>query len=386
MVNNFELPNTFEELEDAKKAGFLAVKEYKEKGGKLVGTLCSYTPREVIDASGALSIGLCGMSNDPIPDAEKVLPKNLCPLIKSTYGYAYSQKCPYTYFTDLIVGETTCDGKKKMYEILNEMKPTHILHLPQSQDRAYAADIWYEEVKLLKEELERRFKVEITDEKLREAVRLRNRRREIMCELFQLQGANPPAVRGREIHFAMQSGDFTLNTGSEIERLEEKLAEVKARYARGESPIDKKAKRIMITGCPTGGVYKKVGEVIEEHGGAIVCNDSCGGEYATKIMIDENADDILRAISDRYLQINCSVMTPNDRRINNTRELIKKYEVEGVVEVVLQVCHTFNVEAEKMRRMVEEEMGIPYMKLETDYSTTDTGQIATRITAFLEML
>lgn len=184
----------------------------------------------------------------------------------------------------------------------------------------------------------------------------------------------------------MQSGDFTLDTGSEIERLEEKLAEVKERYARGETPVDPKAKRILITGCPTGGVFKKVGAVIEENGGAIVCNDSCGGEYATKIMIDENADDILRAISDRYLQINCSVMTPNDRRINNTKELIKKYEVEGVVEVVLQACHTFNVEAEKMRRMVEEELGIPYMKLETDYSTADTGQIETRIVAFLEML
>lgn len=71
-MNNFELPKTFEEFEDAKKAGFLKVKEYKEKGGKLVGTLCSYTPREVIDAAGALSIGLCGTINDPIPDAEKV--------------------------------------------------------------------------------------------------------------------------------------------------------------------------------------------------------------------------------------------------------------------------------------------------------------------------
>ena len=385
-MNNFELPKSFEELEDAKKAGFLKVKEYKEKGGKLVGTLCSYTPREVIDAAGALSIGLCGTSNEPIPDAEKVLPKNLCPLIKSTYGFAYSEKCPYTYFTDMIVCETTCDGKKKMYELLNKLKPTHVLHLPQSQERAYAADIWYEEVKLLKEELERRLDVEITDEKLREAVRLRNRRRKAMCELFQLQGMNPPAVKGNEIHFAMQSGDFTLDVESEVERLEQKVIEIKERYARGEYPVDKKAKRILITGCPTGGVFKKVGAVIEENGGAIVCNDSCGGEYATKMMIDENAEDILRAISDRYLQINCSVMTPNDRRMNNTKELIKKYEVDGVVEVVLQACHTFNVAAEKMRRMVEDELGLPYMKLETDYSTADTGQIATRIVAFLEML
>ena len=100
---------------------------------------------------------------------------------------------------------------------------------------------------------------------------------------------------------------------------------------------------------------------------------------------DENADDILRAISDRYLEIHCSVMTTNEGRIENTREMCKKYNVDGVVEMVLQACHTFNVEANYMQRMCEEE-GIPYMKLETDYSTTDSGQIETRLAAFIEML
>lgn len=93
--------------------------------------MCSYTPLEIIDAAGAASVALCGTSDEVIPEAEKVLPANLCPLIKSTYGFAYSQKCPFTYFSDMIIGETTCDGKKKMYELLNELKRTHILHLPQ---------------------------------------------------------------------------------------------------------------------------------------------------------------------------------------------------------------------------------------------------------------
>ena len=117
----------------------------------------------------------------------------------------------------------------------------------------------------------------------------------------------------------------------------------------------------------------------------IVCLDDCGGERTTKMMIDENADDILRAISDRYLDIHCSVMTTNEGRIENTKEMIKKYKVDGVVEMVLQACHTFNVESTLMKDMCEAE-GVPYMKLETDYSTTDSGQIETRITAFLEML
>ena len=129
MSENIEqpLPSTFEEFNEQRKAAFIRVKDYKQAGNRLVGFLCSYTPLEIIDAAGAASVALCGTSDEVIPEAEKVLPANLCPLIKSTYGFAYSQKCPFTYFSDMIIGETTCDGKKKMYELLNELKRTHIL-------------------------------------------------------------------------------------------------------------------------------------------------------------------------------------------------------------------------------------------------------------------
>ena len=143
-VSEQPLPRTFEEFNGQRKAAFIRVKDYKQAGNRLVGFLCSYTPLEIIDAAGAASVALCGTSDEVIPEAEKVLPANLCPLIKSTYGFAYSQKCPFTYFSDMIIGETTCDGKKKMYELLNELKRTHILHLPQSRNRAYEREGWYE--------------------------------------------------------------------------------------------------------------------------------------------------------------------------------------------------------------------------------------------------
>lgn len=384
-MESFELPKTFDEFVDARKAGFMRVKEFKENGGKLAGCLCSYTPSEVLEAAGVATVGLCGTSNETIPDAEKVLPKNLCPLIKSTYGFAYSQKCPYTYFADIIIGETTCDGKKKMYELLNELKETYVLHLPQSQERAYAKDIWYEEIKLLKEKLEEKFGVEITDENLREAVKKRNRLRKALCDMYQMQESCPPAMKGTEMMLALQQGTFTFDVEQQIKNVETKVENARKAYEAGECPVPKSAKRILLTGCPSAGVIQKVGVVIENNGGVIVCLDDCSGERTNKLMIDENAEDILRAISDRYLEINCSVMTSNDKRLENTKHMIEKYKVDGVVEVVLQACHTFNVEAVKMGRMVEE-LGIPYMKLETDYSPTDSGQIETRIAAFIEML
>ena len=385
-MTEMNLPKKFEEFIDTRKQGFIRAMEYKKNGGKIAGCLCTYTPQEILDAGGIGNVGLCGTSNETIPDAEKVLPKNLCPLIKSTYGFAMTEKCPYTYFSDIIIGETTCDGKKKMYELLGEIKDVHIMHLPQGKERPYIYDNWYQECVYLKEVLEKKFDIEITDEKLREAAKKRNELRKLYVELYQLQQNVPPVMKGTDIMIAMQKGTFALDVDTQIENIKALIKESKENYfEKGERPVSKKEKRILITGCPSGGLIEKVGIVIEENGGVIVCKDDCAGERTNTQMIDENAEDIMRAISDRYMEINCSVFTPNDARIENTLKMVEDYKVDGVIEIVLQACHTFNVEAAKMERAVED-MGVPYMKLETDYSTADSGQIETRIAAFIEML
>lgn len=384
-MSTLELPKSFDEFVDARKAGFMRVKEYVENGGHLAGFFCSYTPLEIFDAAGITAVGLCGTSNEPIADAEKVLPKNLCPLVKSSYGFAYTDKCPYTYFCDFIVGETTCDGKKKMFELLNDIKETYVLHLPQSQKREYDKEIWYQEVKLLKEFIENKYGIEITDEKLREAAHKRNELRKSQLELYALQGAVPPVMKASEVMSTLAQGLFAFGPEAQKASFDAKIKAAKEAYEAGERAVSEKAKRILLTGCPSTGVIQKVGMTIENNGGVIVCLDDCGGERTTKMLVDENADDILRAISDRYLEIHCSVMTTNEGRIENTKAMCEKYKVDGVVEMVLQACHTFNVESTQMQRMCDEE-GIPYMKLETDYSTTDSGQIETRLAAFIEIL
>ena len=380
-----QLPRTFEEFNEQRKAAFIRVKDFKQAGNRLVGFLCSYTPLEIVDAAGAASVALCGTSDEVIPEAEKVLPANLCPLIKSTYGFAYSQKCPFTYFSDMIIGETTCDGKKKMYELLSELKKTHILHLPQGRDRAYERDGWYEECRLLKARLEELYGITITDADLRAAAAKRNRLRAAQLSMFELQALEPPAMSGVELMSTMFAGTFSFDIAAYTAKIEATVAERRAAYEAGERPIAADAKRILITGCPVGGVINKIGRTIEANGGVVVCMDDCSGERTARMMVDKDADDILRAIADRYLDINCSVMTPNDGRMENTLAMCEKYHVDGVIENVLTACHTFNVESAKMQAAVEG-AGIPYMKIETDYSAGDQGQIDTRIAAFIEML
>ncbi|MFC2704419.1 MAG: double-cubane-cluster-containing anaerobic reductase [Olsenella profusa] len=385
MPDTVTLPKTFDEYNDTRKANFMRVKEFKEGGGRLAGYLCSYAPLEVLDAAGVSSVGLCGTSDETVEAAETVLPRGLCPLIKSTYGFALTDKCPYTYFSDLIIGETTCDGKKKMYELLDDIKHTYVLRLPNGHDRAYEFDAWYDEVKLFKEHIEELLGVEVTEEKLRDAARKRNRLRQAVIDQAELQVSEPPMTWGCEIMSSALAGTFYFDCGEYAASLERSVAEHKAAYEAGERPVPSTAKRIMITGCPTGGVIRKIGEVIEKSGGVIVCNDSCNGERTSRMMIDPEAPDILRVLSDRYLKINCAVMTPNEGRLDSVRDLCEKYRVAGVIDNVLTGCHPFNVEGSLVERLCDG-MGMPYMKLETDYSDGDSGQLSTRIAAFIEML
>ena len=261
----------------------------------------------------------------------------------------------------------------------------NIEQLPQAQNRDYAADIWHEENRLFKDYLEEKFDVEITDEKLRASVRTFNRLRDVTCEMYELMQLSPPPLTGSEMMMAMQKGSFKFHVEEYIEDLQSIVETMKQNVADNTQSVSSDAKRILLTGCPTGGVIQKIGMVIENNGGVIVCLDNCGGERTQKDRIDENAEDILRAISDRYLNINCSVMSPNTKRAEMTAAMVEKYRVDGVIEMVLQACHTFNVEAMIIERKMKS-MNVPYTKIETDYSTPDSGQIETRIAAFIEML
>lgn len=380
-----KLPKNFENYEEARREGFLKVKALKEKGTPVVGIFCTYTPIELIHAAGAVAVGLCGTSDAPIPDAEKHLPKNLCPLIKSSYGFAVSETCPYFYFADLLVGETTCDGKKKMYELLNEIKPTHVMHLPQGQDKDHAFKYWREELVRLKEVLEEKFNIEITDEILREEIKERNRERKILLDFYELGKLNPSPISGREVNETMEALGFQFDRRTQCDFIADRTRELKDKYEKQLKGTKSNRPRILITGCPVGGVRDKVLKTIEDSGADIVAFENCSGVREKATLVDETMDPI-DALTEKYLNVSCSVMTPNPRRFRALDEMIDEYEIDGVIEVVLQACHTFNVEAYNVKRFVTEKKDKPYLYIETDYSKLDIGQINTRINAFLEML
>ncbi|WP_300755756.1 double-cubane-cluster-containing anaerobic reductase [uncultured Brachyspira sp.] len=383
-MSNNNLPEIFETFADARKKGFLTMKAEKDKGRNVVGIFCTYTPREIIYAADALSVSLCSTSEETIPEAEKHLPKNLCPLIKSSYGFAITDKCPYMYFSDLIVGETTCDGKKKMYELLGEVKDTHVMQLPHTRN-SYSFELWKNEIKELIKKLEEKFNVEITEEKLKDAIKLCNEERNVMKEFFSIAKLVPSPVKGTEMHDVMNSSNFKFDKKEFFEEIRKTTQNMKERYDKGETPFNEDTPRILITGCPTGGVVDKVIKQIEEIGGSVVCIENCIGTKNFEMLVDEENKDPIEAIAERYINIPCSIMTPNDGRMDRIKQYIEDYKVDGVVDVTLTACHTYAIETEKVRRTVEG-LGKSYLAIETNYSNSDAPQLRTRLEAFVEML
>ncbi len=375
----------FENLRENSKKGVIEIKEAKEKGKKVVGTYCVFTPWEVIAAADAIPASLCSTSDVTIPAAEKHLPRNLCPLIKSSYGYGITDKCPYFSFSDMIVGETTCDGKKKMYEYLERIKPMHVMQLPQTLNREESIDLWKKEIIYLKERLEKECMVEITEEKLKEQIKLRNKERKVLKDFCSLSKLVPPPISGEEVQLVMNSAKFGFDKEEVVKDIENITNEIKDAYDNGERRVEKSRARILITGCPMGGAVEKIIKIIEENGGVVVCYENCSGIKEKEFLVDETKKPI-DAIAEKYLQVPCSCTSPNDNRIELLDRLIDEYQVDGVIDVILQACHTYNVETMRIKELVKDNKGISYMSVETDYSQNDIGQLTTRISAFIEML
>lgn len=378
-----DLPEVFEEFAEQRKNSFLAVKELKDKGVPVVGSYCTYFPQELAMAMGAASVSLCSTSDETIAEAEKELPKNLCPLIKSSYGFARTDKCPFFYFSDVVVGETTCDGKKKMYEYMAEFKETYLMELPNTQ-REDALVLWRNEMIRFKEYLEKHFETTITEEDIRKAIKVNNEARLALRKLYGVMKHDPAPITGYDLFKVLYGSTFKLDRSliaGEVNALVEKIEK---EYKEGK--MQPKKPRILVTGCPLGGATEKVIRAIEDNGGIVVTYENCTGAKAIDKMVDEDDPDVYGALAKRYLNIGCSVMTPNPNRLELLGRLIDEYKVDGVVEMTLQACHTYNVESFGIRKFVNEEKKLPYISVETDYSQADIGQLNTRITAFIEML
>jgi len=374
------LPEIFEDFAEGRRNAFLSVKQIKDQNKPVIGIFCTFFPQELAVAMNAAVVSLCASSDETIPAAELDLPANLCPLIKSSYGFGKTDKCPFFYFSDLVVGETTCDGKKKMYEYLGQFKPVHVMQLPNQCNEEGIA-FYRKEIIRMKEKLEEVFGVTITEDDIRRGIRIKNAERTAIKGLYDVMKQNPAPITGENLLNAMIGTTFSFERAGIPAQMAALVEKIKA-----ESGNTEKKPRILITGCPMGGATMKVIKAVENNGGVVVGFENCSGAKAMEELVDETCEDVYEALARKYMHIGCSVMSPNDNRIKLLDQMIDEYQVDGVIDMVLHACLTYHVESLRIKRFVTEEKNVPYMTVVTDFSQADAGQLSTRLAAFIEML
>jgi benzoyl-CoA reductase/2-hydroxyglutaryl-CoA dehydratase subunit BcrC/BadD/HgdB len=357
----------------------------KREGRKVFGTFCLYVPDEIVFAAGADRVILCGGRSDTIPLAEEFLPRSVCPLVKSSFGSIVGSSrgcagiCGHFGLVDVVVAEATCDGKKKMYELLRDRIPTYVIDLPQVPESPGALAYFRGELERLRGYIEGLTGLQVTDDGLRVEIRSANETRRLLRRLFDYRKRDSPPLTGMEAlqvmqrQFFMSPADFRAGISALCEEIKGAVP-----------PSCKPGPRIMIAGCPMSSGNTKVPEIIEDRGAVIVVEESCTGTRAFENLVDETKPP-MQAIAERYLKIPCACMTPNDRRVRDIVALAKEYRVDGVVYYTLQGCHGYNIERQRVQQALKE-AGVPMLAIETDYSASDVGQIGLRVDAFMEMI
>jgi len=360
--------------------------EEQKKGRKVFGTFCVYVPDEVIIAANGIVTGLCGGSQFWVPGGEAVLPKNTCPLIKASVGARLGRTCPFFRIADMYVGETTCDGKKKAYEILGEDVPMYVMDMPQMKREK---DIlkWKEEIADFAKMVEEFTGNEITVENLKEGIRIINDRRKAMKRVYDARKSRTLPISGRDSLLMTQISFF--DDPERCAQMCNRLAdELDQRIADGVSVVSEGTKRILVTGTPMAVPNWKLHNIIETSGAAVVCEEMCTGTRYFENLVDdsgETLDDLFMALAERYMKINCACFTPNEGRVDDILRLAKEYQVDGIIDCNLKFCCLYDTEKHLVDRALKE-AGIPVLSIETDYEDSDAEQLRTRIGAFVEML
>ena len=359
----------------------------KAEGRKVVGTFCVFVPEEIVLALDGIMVGLCAGADLGIDESEDFLPRNTCALIKSAFDFKLAKVCPYIESTDMIVGENTCDGKKKAYESYKDLVDNlYVMDIPQMKSNS-GYDLLKAEYKRFADELEKLTGKKLTVENLKKAIETVNAKRRAILRLARLRAVNPVPISGldvllaNQIYFYDDPERFTQSVNALCDELEERIEK-----GIGVFPSD--TPRILISGCPMAIPNWKLPGLIESSGATIVGEEMCTGERGTRNMTStegETVDALIDNIVNRYFKIDCAIFTPNQSRIEHVNEMADNYNADGVLNYSLQFCHPYQHESITSAKQLEND-GVPVLNLTTDYSQEDIGQLKTRIEAFIERI
>jgi len=353
--------------------------EHKRQGKKVFGWLCTYVPEEIIHAAGVLPIRISGYSQEmELEDGNAYLYINNCSFSRSCLQMGI--KGDYQ-FLDGVVAGSTCDGVRRLFDLWHyyiKVPFQHILTVPRkSTEKAH--DLYYDQVLGFKQRLEEYLGIEITDEKLYHSIEVYNQSRELLGRLYELRKLGIPPITGAE----------TMEVLNASVRMPKELFNEYLKQLLDELPVSGRSHsgraRLMITGSNMNN--PEFLRSIEEQGGLVVTDELCTStRYWSDPVVLDGERTPLQAIARRYLNnFPCARMFPSDERFNRILDLARDFEVEGVISQIIRYCvpyaHDMPLITERLKAQ-----GIPTLSLDVEYGTSGSGQIRTRVQAFLEML
>lgn len=369
------------------------IREQKAAGKKVIGYSCIFAPIELILAAGAIPIRVGSGWYDTAKLGDRIMPVEICPVIRSTVGAKMVGLSPFLELSDAIVMPLTCDGRTKLSEMLSDFKPIWHMNPPRVKDDPHTADMWKEEIQVIKDKIEKLTGNKINRKNLREAIETMQQATKAFRRLQDLRKGDP-VINGRDAMLVNQTSLWD-DIKRWTQKVNELCDELEKRLEQKEYSTYPDSPRVMITGTPMLWPDSwKIPNLIEESNpqGIVVVDEQCSGDRILydPVGIDEwTMSDMLTAIGERYLMAcTCPCFTSehgNEDRINWIIDRIKEYKVDGVIYYVVRGCILYAMEYARIKRVLDK-MNIPVYYLDTEYTREDVGQMKTRVEAFLEML
>jgi benzoyl-CoA reductase/2-hydroxyglutaryl-CoA dehydratase subunit BcrC/BadD/HgdB len=362
------------------------LKKAKEKGVKIIGYFPgNYVPEEIIYASGAVPLCLIhGGRSEPVDAASAEMSSILCPFTRAQVGERLLKTNSYYSMIDMLVAPITCQHLKKAAEVLEYRGDIEVFKLgvPHQDDADFGLEYYANRLRALKERLQLSTGNEVTSERLHEAIDLYNRMRELLRKIALMRRSPRPPLKAKDF-VRLNHASFYADPAFMVDILESAYSELKEQ----QGVTKKGVPRLLLIGPNMAYGDDKVLELVEAAGGEIVAEEVCEGMRAYWQGI-ENRGDPIQSLAKGYLvdRVPCAFMRFSaKKRFNFALNLIKDFDVSGVIWYELLGCETYDAESYFfMQRMGEQ--GIPMLVLESEYGTSDIGQLRIRIEAFMEQL
>ncbi len=356
-------------------------------GRKTIGTYCVMAPQELIYAAGAVPVKLCSGNYTAFFVGDDIAPRDACPLVKAVAGFKQTGLMPLYEDCSLMIVPVTCDCKKKIAGMLSDQCEVMTMHIPTSKGDD-EIDEFVSQLYDMAARLEDVTGGRITYDSLAEAFNITGRAQYELSEFIRLKKENQYLIRGSHAMAIMNAYGY-MPAEDWADALRKVNISLKSKAKSGQLVTNKKLPRILLTGSPIVFPNMKIPLLIEEMGGIVAGDETCMGErglYDPPVITDDSFDGMMRALANKSLRpCPCPTFADNTQRIYRLKQLIKDNQIQGVIYHVLRGCLVYDFE---YKRIEEElgQLGIPVIRLESDYNEEDVEQLRIRIEAFIELI